>query len=282
MPPTPEVAPIIDAAAWSVYRRRRVFVSSLPYLVSADLRWPRRPQPWDDGWTNRFGEPLAPMMTAGVDEGPLRASTFQYAPRHLLFRRDLWDDVPLADLATRVGDRLPADTRPGWDLLCGTRLPRSQEADAAPTARWLAAFGDTIGVRIPSVRERSRALGLEDHYALLGQRGLSERDLFTAQGNSFDSWAVQRRVAGAVVAWLQGCPLPECRIPAPSAVEAMYQRLCRDVRGPGGCPPAFPMAPTAVPAHLLQDDPAAVWRTMAGASTSQTFSAAAASGRGAQ
>ena len=90
----------------------------------------------------------------------------------------------------------------------------------------------------------------------------------------------QRRVAGALVAWLQGCPLPESRFPLPSAVEATYQALCRDVRAAAGGTLAFTMASSVVPAHLLRDDPAAVWTSMADPVAGQSpFSAAAATGR---
>ena len=109
--------------------------------------------------------------------------------------------------------------------------------------------------------ERSRILGLAEHYERLAQAGLSERDLFCAQGNAFDHWAVQKRMAGALLAWLGGAPLPDGAFPRPSTVAGHYQQLRQGVLT--GAAHSFPMATQVLPDAIVSDDPSMVWPFLA-------------------
>ena len=78
-----------------------------------------RPSPWDRGWEHRHPAAMPTMLTARSAEGqPVRASTWHYAPQHLLYRRDLkWASIPVAGLSRAVRMELPECLRAGWDLL---------------------------------------------------------------------------------------------------------------------------------------------------------------------
>ena len=97
-----------NARNWTAFGRGRLLASSLPYQeVTAP---PRRPPPWEQGWRRRHHEDCMPPMTqarSDPDE-PIRATTYQYAPRHLLYA----DEEPwcfLADhaLSSAVRNRIP-------------------------------------------------------------------------------------------------------------------------------------------------------------------------------
>ena len=51
---TPETVPRIDAADWTAFARRRVFISNLPHWVTPAQRAARRPAPWTRGWAPMF------------------------------------------------------------------------------------------------------------------------------------------------------------------------------------------------------------------------------------
>ena len=145
---------------------------------------------------------------------------------------------------------MPSGTRPGWRLLARGRLQRSEEAEAIGAVRWLADYGEAIGVRIPNTRERARALGLEEYYASLREKGLGPTALFTAQGNSFDHVAVARRIGQAVRTWLRGGLAERHRYPRPAVVEDIYQQLKAPIEaGTDGGPP-LRCQPAAFPADL--------------------------------
>ena len=67
--------------------------------------------------------------------------------------------------------------------------------------QWFAAHGPQAGVRIPNVRERARALGLEQYCDALG---LGEREMYDAQGNSFDQEILHVRIGAALGDWARG------------------------------------------------------------------------------
>ena len=66
-------APIIYAGRWTVFPRKRIFLSTLPWKEPA--KWPdMRPPPWDPGWGARGMGQMATMLRARNREGePLRA-----------------------------------------------------------------------------------------------------------------------------------------------------------------------------------------------------------------
>ena len=145
---------------------------------------------------------------------------------------------------------MPEGTRPGWRLLTRGHLDRREEAEAVGTARWIADHGANIGIRIPNVRERARALGLGDYYGLLEAQGLGAAQLFTAQGNAFDHVAVARRLGQAVRAWLRGGFPERHRYPAPSAIEDLYQRLRAPIEAGADGGPPLRCVPTAFPVDV--------------------------------
>ena len=122
-----------------------------------------------------------------------------------------------------------------------------------PTARWIVDHGASIGIRIPNVRERARALGLGDYYDLLEAQGLGTVQLFTAQGNAFDHVAVARRLGQAVRTCLRGGFPERHRYPTPQAIEDLYQRLRTPIEaGTDGGPP-LRCVPTAFPADVYDN-----------------------------
>ena len=80
------VDPVIAASKWTVFPRRRIFLATLPWNEPAG--WPAmRQAPWDQGWAPRPRAVMPTMLRSrnrGV--GLLRASSYQYAPRYLLYK----------------------------------------------------------------------------------------------------------------------------------------------------------------------------------------------------
>ena len=117
--------------------------------------------PWDNGWARKHEGQMPTMTTAHPEASPqtgrLRTSTYQYAPRFLLYLAARWAAVRPDDLVREVGQAMPEEARPGWEALATGPPPpdspaerRAQwERDAIPTARWIADQGITIGIRTP-------------------------------------------------------------------------------------------------------------------------------------
>ncbi|MFM7978324.1 MAG: hypothetical protein ACKPKO_03330, partial [Candidatus Fonsibacter sp.] len=70
-------------------------------------------------------------------------------------------------------------------------VSKGSEQVADMAAGWIAEHGSEHGFRTPNVRERGRAMGMA---AYLHGLGLSESELYDAQGNSFDPQAVLSRL----------------------------------------------------------------------------------------
>ena len=113
------------------------------------------------------------MLRARIWPGePLRASTYQYAPGMLLYRRGTyWQDAPLSACSQRIRQLLPADLWAGWLLIERGLATGDREREAIPTAQWTAANGEQLGFRTPNVAERSRAMGMADYLGGLPQFG---------------------------------------------------------------------------------------------------------------
>ena len=79
---------------------------------------------------------------------------------------------------------------------------------------------------------------------------LSVMDLFTAEGNAFDHWAVDRCVGVTLVAWLRGGATPQPAYPSPMTVEALYQQLRTTIRSSPGSAD-LDMAAEVMPAPLM-------------------------------
>ena len=155
--------PRINAAQWTVFPRRRLFLSTRPAHTGA-VRPRPRPVPWDAGWEPRFTGDLPTMGPArGCEQGVVRASTDQYHPRYLLYHCGAEvGTVPPARIPGVICATLPAELRAGWDNLNTVRRSPQDgtEQAAARTAAWVARHGPGHGFRAPSVAERARAAGM--------------------------------------------------------------------------------------------------------------------------
>jgi hypothetical protein len=215
-------APTIDAAAWSGFSRRRTFFSTLPATTALSIQ--PRLSPWDTGWGRRHRAPLPPMQRSR-GPGP-RASTYQYMAAHLLYRLDGdWLRVPDLCLHMEVRRRLPPELKQAWNQLALNPQGREAERLAEPAAVWLANSGAELGARTPNVTERGRAAGIHDLCQGLLAQGLTNEELFDAQGNAFDADAFRSRVQAPVLAWLEGRPTPHADLMPPAALRRHYDQL---------------------------------------------------------
>ena len=145
---------------------------------------------------------MPPMTQARSEpDEPIRATTYQYAPRHLLYA----DEEPwcfLADhaLSNAVRNRIPPEMRQAWTHLCMNTARGANEESVIPLTRWLAAHGRELGARTPSTLERARAMGMVAYSETLG---LSEYELFNAQGNAFDVEVLHVRIGAALREWVR-------------------------------------------------------------------------------
>ena len=131
-----------------------------------------------------------------------------------------WELVPTPLLGRQIKTYVPESLHRSWDRLAGGFQLPAQEEEARPAALWLALHGPGIGARIPNVVERSRALGAEDYYKRLAEEGLTELELFNAQGNSFDQDALRWRIQEPVMTFLTGGTLaPPKLLPPRQAAE---------------------------------------------------------------
>ena len=120
---------------------------------------------------------------------------------------------------------MPGQLRAGWTLIERGLATRDKERDAIPTAAWIAAHGAGLGFRSPNVGERARAMGMAACLGNLQQLGMSDYQLFNAQGNSFDRAAVAFRLREAITTWVLGGELPRHAYPAPAEVLEAYNLL---------------------------------------------------------
>ena len=132
----------------------------------------------------------------------------------------------------------PEELRAGWTLIKRGLATRDREQEAIPTTAWIAAQGAGLGFRTPNVGERARAIGMAAYTGSLQQRGMSDYQMFKAQGTSFDRAAVLLRLKEAVAAWVLGGELPRHVYPAPAQVMEAYNRLKAVVLAAGmpACP----------------------------------------------
>ena len=193
--PSPAHATTLDSQAWCPFPRRRLFFSTLP-PPSRRAAPPRRPSPWDEGWAPRPDTSFHPMMQSRSPPGSaIQASTSHYHPRRLLYQDASphhWQGGNWQRVEKRIRQLLPALLRDSYAALL-TGPKRAQEAEALPAAQWIEREGRAHGFRVPSARERARAMGQESYLArLLQQPGspFGERDLFDWTGSHFDPDAV--------------------------------------------------------------------------------------------
>eukprot|EP00969_Alexandrium_andersonii_P202324 8939634-Alexandrium_andersonii.AAC.1 len=87
---------------------------------------------------------------------------------------------------------MPTELRPGWWHIVRHRTRGEHDRAAEGTADWIELHGRELGFRAPTVAERGRSLGIWEY---LHGIGLTERQIFDAQGNLFDPMAVATRIA---------------------------------------------------------------------------------------
>ena len=168
------------------------------------------------------------MMRARGRPPELRAPTYQYHPKHLLFANDNdsgWHAGDLESVKTRVRQLLPPHLHDGFRTLCSGQ--RDDEYAAIQVARWIEANGRRYGFRIPHAVERARATG---QGAYLQQLQLGPRQLYDAVGNHFDPDALAIRMALAVEDVLVRGDTPAHVFLDPHALLTIYQRLAATVR----------------------------------------------------
>ena len=143
-------AQIFDAAVWISMPRRRTFLSTLAPVDGRRLP-ARRPLPWDRDWgLAPGGGAPATLRARSLPGEPLRASTYQYALGMLLYRRGTdWQDAPLSVCSQRIRQLLPPELRAGWQLIERGMATGERERDAIPTAQWIAANGEQLGLPHP-------------------------------------------------------------------------------------------------------------------------------------
>eukprot|EP00969_Alexandrium_andersonii_P291666 12891217-Alexandrium_andersonii.AAC.1 len=110
---------------------------------------------------------------------------------------------------------MPPSEAAAWDIVVPSRFREADEAAARPAVDWLRNFGPAAGVRVPSVLERARALGMGAYFEDLA---LPPLVAFNAQGNVFDRTALALRIADAVADWGNGVVWPLHAFPSPGVV----------------------------------------------------------------
>ena len=201
------------------------------------------------------------LRARNLPVGPLRASTYQYAPGMLLYRRGVdWQDAPLSTCSQRIRNLLPADLRAGRQPIERGLATGDREREAIPTAQWIVANGVLLGSRTPNVDERSRAMGMVAYLASFRGLGMDDLQLFNAQGDSFDRAAVAMRVREALAVWTAGRDLPRHVYPDPAGVVRVYEGLRAEVLSSGVAACAHPF-PRDLQAALLSEAAVAARRT---------------------
>ena len=222
----------LDSRYWSNAPRRRLFVSTMP-AVDPGCRPPRRRPPWELGFALRWdGEGVVMMRSRGqgID---MRASTYQYHPRHLLYSVDShWHTGTLMEMYRRMAALAPSEVWHGLGVIWRGES-RQDENSAIMAARSIEHEGAGLGFRPPNCVERARATG---RGAYLGALGLTARQLYDLVGDHFDPDALVIRVLSPLRNWLAGGALPEAPPPlSPGELLRVYARVrARVLRE--GCP----------------------------------------------
>ena len=126
--------------------------------------------------------------------------------------------------------------------VCSSHVCRCSEHEAVAATQWLAAHGEARGVRIPNTAERGRAVRLVPYLRTLG---LTDAQLYNAQGNSCDRCIVGLRLGPIIARWLAGGDIPVHRYPSPQAILDTYRRVYNDRQAAGWRPPMENPVPSA-------------------------------------
>ena len=215
--------------AWSYAGRDRIFAATFPTPLHPPFP-SLRPVPWEPGWGRRFDVPMPTIMTNREPDGEHRGvapqpSTYQLRACFLLYFEDSWGAIPTEDIEAEVGRRLPPihGLRDSWELLCRTGGRDSNEHGCSAIASWISQEGRSIGIRPPSLLERSRICGID---AWADELQLPPSLLWSAQGNFFDPAAIKVRLHGYIVPFLRGeIDLPRHKYVHPSFFPELFQHL---------------------------------------------------------
>ncbi len=238
----------LDSGRWSVFPRRRHYFATVGASEEIEAM-AMRPQPWEDGWAPLppgRGQ-MAPMMCSRSREG-IRASTYQYQPQGLVYRRAGpecgfdWHGCSLDQVRSRILRVMPADVGRRYSRMLRGNLSHREEEWVVPAMEWIEREGPRHGVRTPSPRERARATGRGQY---LEELRLSDRDLYNAVGNHFDPDALRMRLREPLRVLAAGAQSTLHEFPAPADLATIYRGLARNVREEG-----IPVQPAPFPQDL--------------------------------
>ena len=189
---------------------------------------------------------------------PIRASTHQYKARFLLYAEGAgWDGIPKNRMDAAIAGRMPAGLRPLWGRLAtGLYQANTQsEDDLTCVCAWISVHGPAAGFRIPNVQERARNMGMEAYIRDLARLGdLTEKEVFDAEGNSFDFHAVMVRTAVQIARWTQGEPIRAHQYPRHVASVQAHADAKDFVRAQGMVPPTTGPHPDDLARRLVVTD----------------------------
>ena len=113
-------------------------------------------------------------------------------------------------------------------------LGERRDSDILSAAYWITTHGPGLGIRVPNVGERARALAL---YGYMERLRLPEQVLFNAQGNIFDKDALNEALYYALFAWLSGvADIPRHTYRAYDQLLSLWSDYLAAV-SPYACPP---------------------------------------------
>jgi len=229
----------MNSGNWTAFPRNRHYFSTLGDDAQPSLP-ERRPQPWETGWAPRADSAMEPMMRSR-DANAVRASTRQYHPRSLVYRRTPiepdgfdWHGWPAEVILRHILTLMPEELRPLYTSLVAGRYGKRRdgtyhehaERDLVPVMRWIDEHGPALGFRIPTPHERARSTGRLEY--LLGLH-LSPVQLYDAVGNHFDPDALSRRLIPLLRQHLEGRGERPHRYLPPTDLAAIYQELATEV-----------------------------------------------------
>ena len=165
----------------------------------------------------------------GPSESPIRACLEQYNPASLFYSTgSAWDYLPAGRVARHLQSLLPtAELKEGLRAVTQRGpIPSGQARQASAFAHWVHTHGASLGLRIPSIMERSRAVGMESYLA--GLR-IHPHSLYNAQSETCDRTMIGTRLGRGVLQWLHGDSLPTHGFPDPGTVMTTYRELCQHV-----------------------------------------------------
>ncbi len=188
-----------------------------------------------------------PCYGRGTPPKP-RASTYQYAPQHLVYRADgppHWHEGSQATLLTNILSLTPAEVRTSYHALLADDRGNEEAAQAA--VAWIDRQGASAGFRPPNTTERLRAIGSA---AYLQSLKLTDVQLYNMTGNHFDPRALGHRLLQPLFALTQLHNPKQHAFPSPADAFHLLGELCARLVAEHGTRD-FPLEETPFPMDLL-------------------------------